>query len=530
MVPPHPKFLPTVQLKYKDWVVLNAGNFLHVLHVSLENINRSSVPLSIALCHNRLGMTGSSSMYQTRVGITSTDATPERTDEEHFVTPISLCASGTTTTTTTNVVRSSCVWEDESSVNLFPVNVGARDGDESSSSDTEMEAVTRIDRRVLTEADRDREWELLISNVPSRTSDNDVETDCASDLETCANNSPCASDSSVCTVKDISVRFDMLKHGDIKIDKFPIENTSTRNNSVSLSITTRSKSLQNLTTHQSMSNGSVQCDNYFYNDDSDDSTICVKQHGEFTSRERVVAESSSSGHKLAISKNVRTNLFLDTSACSQVTRITRSRSEDSQSELDENVTRLRSRTLPRYASDSPRGSRSPSNTAENEYDFIDEIVGSHHEKLSVFRKRRLADKKYEFSDENSENVPANYRSYRRQSSTLLSPTMSPRDALTSDAGGLIRSVYERLMSPHSSLASPSDMLRPIMASPNDFLRPMMGSPSDLLRPIIASPNDVLRPINQNISSPILSPRDDRWNFDWDKYEKVGVANQSKLVF
>lgn len=43
--------------------------------------------------------------------------------------------------------------------------------------------------------------------------------------------------------------------------------------------------------------------------------------------------------------------------------------------------------------------------AESEYDFMDDTSEIPRETISAFRKRRLADKKYEFKDENTENVP-----------------------------------------------------------------------------------------------------------------------------
>lgn len=496
MVPPHPKFLPSVQLKFKDWVVLNAGNFLHMLHVTLENRTTSTshrpscgVPAT-TLYHNRLACSAMYHHHNHRVlvagvgggggiGIHGADHHHHHLEEQHPQQRRQEQSLHTTVAASERVLRSG----------------GTVPADDSLNNDADDVSVLP-ERRVLT--DRDREWEIFISNVPPRSSlpclDTTIDTD--SEVETYANDTSCTSDTSLCTVKDISLRFDVLKHGDIKANsnKSPSDYASIRNLPVAC-MSTRSKSAHRLSMHHTAS----PCDLTSYNDDSDDSTICL----------RVNSSPSISSHKLAIADNY--NLFND--SCSPVARITRSRSEESYSGHEDIRTRLRS--MARHSSD---GSAS-CNKAENEYDFVDEIAGSHHEKLSVFRKRRLADKTYEFSDENSENVPAKYRNYRRLSH--LNPSMSPKDAVNTDpAGVLIRSVYERLLSPHSGLGSPSDLFKPVMASPSEFLRPILASPSDIVRPFPASPNDVLRPINQNISSPLLSPRDDRSNFDWDKYEKV----------
>ncbi|XP_037092615.1 DDB1- and CUL4-associated factor 15-like [Pollicipes pollicipes] len=47
----------------------------------------------------------------------------------------------------------------------------------------------------------------------------------------------------------------------------------------------------------------------------------------------------------------------------------------------------------------------PANINADEYEFSEDGSETHRENFTVFRKKRLADKKYEFSDENSENVP-----------------------------------------------------------------------------------------------------------------------------
>ena len=547
MVPPYPRFLPTVQLKYNDWVVLNTGNFIHVLRVSLENTTSStSSPLASSV--------NWSALYQARL-ISDMAGAPNNESPRVNDDLSSDRSTGVVVEMMENdVAMRGSSFTSRDDLNQRPVTRATSEqnrsfrfteaSEESSGSDTENDGcvVRPRDRRILTQADRDREWLSLISDVVPRTSrsnscnlnSNVVDTDSASDVEICANDTSSASESSFCTVKDISVRFDMLEYGELNPEHKNEVNVSRSSNASTSSVVTRSQAVQRLHSPQKMdrlhshlspsANVLSSSESYSCNDDSDDSTPCNAGCG------------SPSMHQCRRLKDPRPPQVL--SPCQARSRnvlesrvppsrgrgrsgtspFPRWRSEDCTTEPDDSVggTWLRSRTLPRRASDSTvsRDSTSPCATPGNEYEFIDEIESSRHEKLSVFRRRRLADKKYEFSDENSENVPANYRSFRRQSGRLLvvpSPAVSPHDYNTraavaaaaaagvsfeavsaspsggSEANGLLRNVYERLMSPASSMASPSD---------------------------------VLRPINPNIASPILSPRDDRWSWDWDRHEKV----------
>lgn len=61
-------------------------------------------------------------------------------------------------------------------------------------------------------------------------------------------------------------------------------------------------------------------------------------------------------------------------------------------------------------------------TCESEYDFMEDSSEQPHETISAFRKRRLADKKYEFTDENTENVPLKVLRRRRDRSVGGSAT------------------------------------------------------------------------------------------------------------
>lgn len=513
--------------------MLNTGNFIHVLHVALENTaanSNSSLPNSVnwsALYPSRL--------VSDMVGMPNSAAVRDNEDSDRNIGVVvemmenDVSMNGRTSFSRDDLyqspVRRSTFEQQGSGFNFT-------DPSESSGSDTENDGclVRQRDRRILTQADRDKEWLSLISDVVPRTSrsatcninSNVVDTDSASDVELCANDTSSASESSFCTVKDISVRFDMLKYGDLKPEAKTEATTSRCNTSAPTSVVTRSQSVQRLHSphkidrlHTCLSpaaNAVSSSESYSCNDDSDDSTLCAAGSPRKRQHHRV---NDSRPYQALSPCQTRGRNSLDSKLASRIrpgsSPFPRWRSEDCHAEQDESSGGkwLRSRTLPRRASDTTVACDPTAPGAE--YEFIDEIESSRHEKLSVFRKRRLADKKYEFSDENSENVPANYRSYRRQSDRLLlvpSPAVSPHEYNTraaaaaaattfdsvsaspsrgSEANGMLKNVYERLMSPASSMASPSD---------------------------------VLRPINPNIASPILSPRDDRWNWDWDKNEKV----------
>ncbi|KAA0201531.1 hypothetical protein HAZT_HAZT005422 [Hyalella azteca] len=420
VVPPFPRFMPSVQLKYRDWVVLNAGNFIHVLRVSLKNTTNVTNNVGVML-----GTSNWNALYQARLAGLQVMQSPRVQDERHA-----------------------------------PADVPAVSG-------------------------------MVVEMLE---------------------NSVSVIDNGSC------------EHIGMGANNATAEATSTHCSNFPKSVITRSQSQQRmrspqkcdlLPSHMSPSANAVSSsESYSCNDDSDDSTVYL-----------AASASPSRCHCPAPTPTWSPNPSRGRTfpgegrTCAPKVRgtpgssLTRWHSDDGPSEPDDaGGTWLRSRTLPRRSSDSTVPHVLTSPTPGNEYEFIDEIESSRHEKLSVFRKRRLADKKYEFTDENSENVPANYRSYRRQSDrhvVVPTPSGSPHDyhtraaaaasasaeaasaspSASSDTNGHFRNVYERLLSPCSG---------------------------------IASPNEVLRPINPNISSPLLSPRDDRWSWDWERSEKVSL--------
>lgn len=103
--------------------------------------------------------------------------------------------------------------------------------------------------------------------------------------------------------------------------------------------------------------------------------------------------------------------------------------------------------------------------AESEYDFMEDVSEPPRETISAFRKRRLADKKYEFKDENTENVPLKVMRKRRDQE-------------------------------HLQLQPPSVVVSESKDTQEDWewnFSCTFGS------------NDVLRPFNSNIPTPIRSP-------------------------
>lgn len=94
----------------------------------------------------------------------------------------------------------------------------------------------------------------------------------------------------------------------------------------------------------------------------------------------------------------------------------------------------------------------------NCYEFSEETEKC--EKISIFRKRRLADKKYEFSEDNTENIIPFNRTRSRSIKFGTIPPASPSRA----AQHSFHNFYE--MQPHSHRASPS----------HGFFRSPCGSP------------------------------------------------------
>nr|CAD7407158.1 unnamed protein product [Timema cristinae] len=135
--------------------------------------------------------------------------------------------------------------------------------------------------------------------------------------------------------------------------------------------------------------------------------------------------------------------------------------------------------------------------AEKAYEFTEDVLETSCEKLSSFRRRRLADKKYEFCEEEGEDaeniVP--YRLHRRRESPprLCSPT---RHYSPSPLISLRRKLHDE---PLDLLISPR--------SPN--------SPYSEIHPPYLETDKVLRPLNRNTASAILlSPRDRDASSDW----------------
>lgn len=102
--------------------------------------------------------------------------------------------------------------------------------------------------------------------------------------------------------------------------------------------------------------------------------------------------------------------------------------------------------------------------ASRAYEFSEET--EKYEKISSFRKRRLADKKYEFSEDNSENIiPFAKLRMRRQTRLVGSPTLSSDSGLSPQT------------TQHTHRASPSHGFRSPCGSPvgNRFI--IMSPPS-----------------------------------------------------
>nr|CAD7430815.1 unnamed protein product [Timema monikensis] len=134
--------------------------------------------------------------------------------------------------------------------------------------------------------------------------------------------------------------------------------------------------------------------------------------------------------------------------------------------------------------------------AEKAYEFTEDVLETSCEKLSSFRRRRLADKKYEFCEEgeDAENIVP-YRLHRRRESPprLCSPT---RHYSPSPLISLRRKLHDE---PLDLLISPR--------SPN--------SPYSEIHPPYLETDKVLRPLNRNTASAILlSPRDRDASSDW----------------
>lgn len=472
MVPPFPKFIPSVQMKRRGFVVLNAGNFIHVLHVDIENMDRRIKEGEAE--GQRLGcirvreeeesdddrdhqgkvknrrVSGEQQQYSVPSLRSRKCCLTESAASDPDVDSQSSCEEEE---------RDQCVGSNGSGLKIT-LNVGS--GYSHSTSTT----------------DRDREWEILIGSVPARG-----EGRTKSEGSGGGGGSGSGAEGSGCQGKGAAEGQGTSHTGETNVcdnNKGQPEGDAPRPG-LDCNLT-----LKDFQFHESSPCHYYGESDYFNDNDSDDSTWCSHTSEESRRNDlRDPATSASERHRPPAG------------CCGGGLR-----ADDS---IFGSPQQQGSRMVLRSSSESSCGEKTPTKQAEKEYEFIDEITDSRHEKLSVFRRRRLADKKYEFSDENMENVPQNYSSFRNQSRRLLmSPSRSPRfrgmpvplSELSIDLGessGLLRSVYEKLLSPGSSGGSPSD---------------------------------VLRPINQNITSPILSPRDDRWREEIEMLEKVPAPGTS----
>lgn len=469
MVPPFPKFLPSVQMKRKGFVVLNAGNFIHVLNVELENMDRKMKEVEAEILGVRLnGMKEEEEeeseddreqckLKNTRVSGEQYNVPNLRSGKEY-----SMMDSSSSDVDPEADGQSSCEEEE--------VNQSAKDQNNIESSTSGLRITLNSGGRFgcsSSVTDRDREWEILIGSVPpkseGRTRSEDVSSVFGESGGIQKSNS--ADGQGVFHHCD-NENCDTKGHGGL----YRQQSNGAAMRGIISNLTLKEFQLPDDSPYHFY--GESDC---FNDNDSDDSTRCSHVSEDSRLGRSDLRDTASSGDRYKTGTICNDDCTFNSQLSQQGRMYLRSSSESSYNE------------------------KTPTKQAEKEYEFIDEITDSRHEKLSVFRRRRLADKKYEFSDENVENVPQKYSSFRSQSRRfLMSPSRSPRfrsmavplSELSIELGessGLLRSVYEKLLSPNS------------------------GS---------GSPNDVLRPINQNITSPILSPRDDRWREEIDRLEKV----------
>ncbi|KAG0697691.1 DDB1- and CUL4-associated factor 15 [Chionoecetes opilio] len=471
MVPPFPKFLPSVQMKRRGYVVLNAGNFIHVLHVDIENMDRRMKDVEVEVEVSRLGSIRAreeeesdddrDSDHQGKAKYRRVSGEQQR-QQYGMPDPRDRAADATSTSSNPEIdSQSSCEEEERdqcisitpatnTSGLKFTLNMGG--GNPSIASATDRE--------------RDREWEILIGSVPAR-GEGRTKSEGSGSGGGCsaASGSGCQGSGSEGQGTSPACETTVC------------DNKSQPEGDRPLSGLASNLTLKDFHFFKASPQYYSESD-YFNDNDSIDSNRCswCSRTAEDSRRYDLRDTAAGGGER-----------HRPPACCCGGG----SRGDDGilGSQQQQPQQQGRSRMVLRSSSESSCGEKTPTKQAEKEYDFIDEIKDSRHEKLSVFRRRRLADKKYEFSDENMENVPQNYSSYRSQSRRLLmSPSRSPRfrsmggplSELSIELGessGLLRTVYEKLLSPVSGGGSP---------------------------------NDVLRPINQNITSPILSPRDDRW--------------------
>ncbi|PSN51064.1 hypothetical protein C0J52_01517 [Blattella germanica] len=153
--------------------------------------------------------------------------------------------------------------------------------------------------------------------------------------------------------------------------------------------------------------------------------------------------------------------------------------------------------------------------AEKAYEFTDEGLEPGCEKLSSFRRRRLADKKYEFCEEgeDAENiVPFRLTRRREMSPRLKSPPLYlPSSPI----------VVSHRRRHHDALSEPPELIISGPRSPqilaND-IHPITQSPN-----LLEADKVVLRPLNRNTAAVLLSPRDRDSSGDWVKNNTPGAA-------
>ncbi|KAK6630495.1 hypothetical protein RUM43_014840 [Polyplax serrata] len=151
--------------------------------------------------------------------------------------------------------------------------------------------------------------------------------------------------------------------------------------------------------------------------------------------------------------------------------------------------------------------RTSKENTDSPYEFVDDT--QHEvEKLSQFRKKRLADKKYEFQDFDSENIVP--FSIVRQENTLKSPKKFSEPEAEVDSG---LSLNIELRFGNDGLG-PSEMNDMILRSPSpryplDLSISVPSPRSPLILEILSSPTQydgVLRPFNRNTNgNALLSP-------------------------
>ncbi|XP_063606430.1 uncharacterized protein LOC134781245 [Penaeus indicus] len=482
MVPPFPRFLPNVQMKREGFVVLNAGNFIHVLNVNLENMDRKMKEVETEI----LGMRINEISSEERDEEEESDDEREqgKVKENRASSGKQYCGSSLRSGKEFSVMdssssdvdleadgRSSCEEEEGTHIEKDPSSI------ESSTSSLKVTLNTGgMCGCSSSMSDKDREWEILIGSVAPRN-DERARTEGCNNIHRMCENYPRGS---TMEGQGMSHRLDIND-----CDKSPGSCLDQDDGATAVQGIVRNLSLKDFQLPDDSPYHFYGESDTFNDNDSDDSTRCSH-----------ISEDSRLGRS-----DLRDTVSIS-DRCKNGSNCCGNNIKADDCAFN---TQQQGRMVLRSSSESSYGEKTPVKLAEKEYEFIDEITDSRHEKLSVFRRRRLADKKYEFSDENIENVPQKYSSFRNQSRRLImSPSRSPRfrsmgvplSELSIELGessGFIRSMYEKLLSPTSGSGSPSD---------------------------------VLRPINQNITSPILSPRDDRWREEIDRLEKAELQRWS----